>query len=112
MKTVTGTRTVVVVGKRPRRSAAELLGDVPPGGEAVVLVLGLTPTPQQRRLTELALAMAAERRFILTAELAPAPSWLRDRLRAGDDIRVVARPIETRRWGIASDRPLSARDER
>lgn len=100
MSTVTETRTVVVVGRRPRRSAADALGDVRPGEEAAVFLLGLEPTAAQRRLTEDALAMAAERRFLLTAELIPAPPWLEERIRDGDDIRALTRRQEARRWGI------------
>jgi hypothetical protein len=100
MKTVERTRTVVVVGKRPRSSAAEILGDLVPGDEAAVFVLGLDPTPGQRRLTEEALAMADERRIALTAELIPAPSWLVERLRHGDVVRVAAGRREARRWRI------------
>ena len=65
MRAVTDTRTFVVVGARPRSSAIDALGDVPIGGEAVVVVLGLHPTPDQQRLTEEALTLAAERRFTL-----------------------------------------------
>jgi hypothetical protein len=100
MSTVTETRTVVVVGRRPRRSAADVLGDVRPGEEAAVFLLGLDPTPAQRRLTEDAIAMAADRRFLLTAELIPGASWLDERLRDGDDIRALTRRREARRWGI------------
>ncbi len=99
MKSV-ATRTVVVVGKRPRISATELLGDVQSGEEAAVLVLGLDPTPAQRRLTESALELAAQRRIVLTAELIPTAGWLRERLRDTDTLRVVAGSREARRWRL------------
>lgn len=92
------TRTVVIVGARPGATATELFGDVRPGDEALLVVLGLKPTPQQRRLTEEALTMAAERRFVLTAELVPNRFRLPERLREGDELRVFARPRERRRW--------------
>jgi hypothetical protein len=110
MRTVTRTRTVVVVGARPRASAADVLGDVRPGEEAVVFVLGLDLTPGQRRLADAAIALAGERRFALTAELIPAPSWLEERLRTGDEVRVVARPREARSWRIAAGPVLRAAD--
>jgi hypothetical protein len=100
MSTVTETRTVVVVGRRPRRSATDVFGDVRPGEEAAVFVLGLDPTAAQRRLTEDALAMAAARRFLLTAELIPAWSWLKERLRDDDEVRSLVSGREARRWRI------------
>ena len=100
MSVVAETRTVVVVGIRPRQSAAEILGDLRPGDEAAIFVLGLDPSPRQRRLTDEALALAVERRFVLTAELIPAPSWLRDRLQQGDQVRVIAGRREARRWRV------------
>ena len=100
MSTVAMTRTVVVVGSRPRARAAEILGDVRPGEETAVYVLGLDPTPAQRRLTGEALAIAAERRFVLTAELVGDPTGLRERLREGDEVRVFARARESRRWRV------------
>jgi hypothetical protein len=106
MSTVTQTRTVVVVGRRPRNSAAEALGDIRPGGEAAVFILGLVPSPAQRRLTEDALAMANDRRFHLTAELIPAWPWLQERLRDDDEIRILTRGREARRWRL--DQSLSA----
>jgi hypothetical protein len=110
MKTVTRSRTVVVVGSRPRASVQDVLGDLRPGEEAVVFVLGLDPTPGQRRLAHAAIELAGERRFVLTAELIPAPSWLEERLRIGDEVRVLARRHEARRWRIASGPVLSAAD--
>jgi hypothetical protein len=110
MRTVTRTRRVVVVGSRPRASALEIVGDVNAGDEAAVFVLGLDPTPSQRRLVDEALAMAAERRFELAAELIPAPSWLRRRLRDGDDVRVVARKREARRWKVLPGPAVSSPD--
>jgi hypothetical protein len=108
MSTVTMARTVVVVGMRPRSSAAEALADVRPGEESAVLVLGLQPTPAQQRLMAEALSLAAERRFALSAELISAPAALRDRLLDGDEVRVLARPREARRWGITRSPTLSA----
>lgn len=99
MRTVTTTRTVVIVGRGPR-ATTDVLGDVRPGEEAAVFILGLDPTPAQRRLAETALAMAAEHRFVLTAELVPTPSLLEERLRDGDRIQILARRRETRRWRI------------
>ncbi len=108
---MTTTRIVVVVGTRPRGTALELLGDVALGAEAAVYVLGLEPTPSQRRLVDDALAMAADRRFVLTAELIPAPSELEERLQEGDLVRVVARRREARRWGVEAGE-VSAPTER
>jgi len=100
MKTVSDMRTFVVVGAHPRASAIEALTDVPSGGEAVVFVLGLHPTPGQRRLTEEALALAAERRFTLTAELVSGRSQLHERLREATIVRVLAGRGERRRWDL------------
>jgi hypothetical protein len=111
MSTVTETRIVVVVGRRPRHAAAEVVADVRAGDEAVVLVLGLEPSTRQRRLVEDALALAAERGFVLTAELVPTPSRLSERLRSGDDVRVVARSAEKRRWRL-DPAGVTARDVR
>jgi hypothetical protein len=110
MSTVTRTRTVVVVGTRPRQSPIDVLGDVSSGEAATVFVLGLDPTPRQRRFADEALAMADERGIVLTAELVPAPSWLTDRLRGGDVVRIVARPGEARRWRLEPGPVLSPRD--
>jgi hypothetical protein len=110
MSTVTDSRTVVVVGTRPRVAPAEVLGDVPPGEAATVFVLGLDPTPGQRRFADAALAMAEERGIVLTAELIPAPSSLAERLRGGDVVRIVARPGEVRRWRLEPGPVLSSRD--
>ena len=100
MRTVSDTRTFVVVGARPHSSAVDVLGDVPAGGEAVVLVLGLHPTPRQQRLTADALELAAERRFTLTAELISGDSQLRERLPEATIVRVVAGNGERRRWDL------------
>ena len=108
MSTVTRTRTVVVVGTRPRMTPAEALGDVQPGETAAVFVLGLDPSAGQRRFTDDALAMASGRRIELTAELIPAPTWLAERLQNGDEVRVVARPREARRWRIRPGSVVSA----
>jgi hypothetical protein len=110
MRIVSSTRVVVVVGRRPRRSAAEALADVRPGQEAAVYILGLDPTAAQRRLASEAVSLAAERRVALTAELIPRASWLGDRLRSDDDVRVLARDRESRRWGIARERAVSRGD--
>jgi hypothetical protein len=108
MSTVTETRTVVVVGRRPRRSAIDVLGDVLPGEG--VFVLGLDPTAAQRRLTEDALAMAAERRCHFTTELMPGAPWLEERLRDGDDIRALTRDGEARRFGSSRSSTLPTHD--
>lgn len=103
------TRTVVIAGARPNVTAAEAFGEVPAGDEALLLLLGLDPSPGQRRLTDDAIALAEERMFLLTAELVPAPSWLREHLREGDAVRVIAGRRERRRWRLetepASDLP-------
>ena len=98
---MTDTRTFVVVGARPPSSAIDALGDVPIGGEAVLGALGLHPTPDQQRLTEEALSLAAERRFTLTAEMIPTQERLQDRLREATVVRVVAARGERRRWNLA-----------
>jgi hypothetical protein len=100
MRTVSDTRTFVVVGVRPRSSAIDVLGDVPAGGEAVVFVLGLHPTRAQQRLTEDALQLAAERRFTLTAELVSGPSQLHERSPEATTVRIVAGRGERRRWHL------------
>jgi hypothetical protein len=110
MSTVTRTRTVVVVGTRPRATAADVLGDVRAGDAAAVLVLGIEPSPAQRRFTAEALALASDRRFALDAELVAYPSWLAERLRFGDEVRVVARTGEARRWKLEPGPVLSPRD--
>lgn len=106
MRSVTDTRTLVVVGARPRSSAIDALGDIPIGGEAVVVVLGLHPTPDQQRLTEEALTLAAERRFTLTAEMIPSQAQLQDRLREATVVRIAAARGERRRWNLAD--PITA----
>jgi len=108
MRTVTTTRTVVVVGARPRATADRVFRDVGPGQEAALFVLGLDPTPAQQRLTEEALALAAERRFVLTAELISTPTSLRRRLEQRDEIRVAAGRREARRWKIGTGPAFSA----
>jgi hypothetical protein len=109
MSTVTSTRTVVIVGTRPRVAPAEVLGDLRPGETAAVFVLGLDPSADQRRFTDDAFAIATERQLVLTAELVPATSWLEERLREGDDVRIAARPREARRWRIEPSTYLTAR---
>jgi hypothetical protein len=100
MKTVAETTTFVIVGKHPRSNAADLLGDVPAGGEALVLVMGLHPTVDQQRLTEEAHTLAAERRFVLTAEMIARPPQLHERMLGATIIRVAADRGERRRWQL------------
>ena len=104
---MTDTTTFVVVGAHPRSSAVDVLGNVPAGGDAVVLVLGPRPTRDQQSLTEDALTLAAERRFTLTAELIAARSQLRERLREATNVRILAGRGERRRWnlGRGDDQP-------
>jgi hypothetical protein len=78
----------------------DVLGDLRQGETAAVFVLGLDPSAEQRRFTDDAFAIATERQFVLTAELIPGSSWLGERLREGDDVRIAARPREARRWRI------------
>jgi hypothetical protein len=101
MRTVAGTQTLVVLGARPRRSALDALGDVPFGGEAVLVVLGLHPTVDQQRLTEEALTLAAERRFTLTAEMVGSREQLDDRVRDASVVQIIASRGERRRWNLA-----------
>lgn len=108
MRTVAHTRTLVVVGARPRRSALDTLGDVPSGGDAVLVVLGLHPTFDQQRLTEDALTLAAERRFTLTAEMIGSREQLHDRLREASVVRIAASRGERRRWNLADASPIRA----
>ena len=110
MKTVAETRTLVVVGARPGANAIDLLGDVPFGGEAVLLVLGLQPTPEQQRLTEDALELAAKRRFKLTPEMISGPSQLHERSPEASIVRIVAGRGERRRWQL--QRSFTAPDAR
>ncbi len=108
MRTVAGTRTLVVVGARPRRSALDALGDVPAGGEAVLVVLGLHPTADQQRLTEDALTLAADRRFTLTAEMVGSREPLHDRVGEASVVRIAASRGERRRWDLADTSPIRA----
>jgi hypothetical protein len=103
MKTVTDTRTFVVVGARPRSNAIDALGDLRTGGEAVLYVLGLHPSAGQQRLTREALELAAERRFTLTAELVAGRSQLHERLRDATTVRILAGRGERRRWTLGRD---------
>lgn len=112
MRTVSRTRTLVVVGTRPRRSAIDTLGDVPTGGEAVLVALGLNPTPDQQRLTEDALTLAAERRFTLTAEMISSQAQLRDRLHEATVVRIAAGRGERRRWNLATADAITAHGAR
>ena len=90
MRTVTDTRTFVVVGARPRSSAIDALGRRAGRRRGGALVLGLHPTAGQQRLTEDALELAAERRFTLTAELIAGRAQLHDRLREATMVRILA----------------------
>jgi hypothetical protein len=112
MRTVAATRTFVVVGARPRGSALGALGDVPFGGEAVLVVLGLHPTTDQQRLTEEALTLAAERRFTLTAEMVGSREQLHDRVREASVVRIDASRGERRRWNLVDASPIRAPDAR
>jgi hypothetical protein len=101
MNTVaTNTSTCVVLGTRTRASAIDLLRDVPPGGHADLLVLGLYPTESQRRVTEEALALAAERRFVLTAALVTRPEELVEVTQRATTLRIVVDRRERRIWGL------------
>ncbi len=100
MRTVSDTKRVVVVGAHPRSSAIEALADVPSGGEAVICVLGLHPTPAQQSLTEEALTLAAKRRFTLTAELIAGRSQLHERLRGATIVRTLVGRGERRHWNL------------
>ena len=111
MRTVTDTRTFVVLGARPASRAAELFANVASGGEAILLSLGLRPTPAQQLLTEEALSLAAERRFVLTAETVAGPAMLADRLRDAVTVSIVATRWERRRWHLGRD-AVSAPDAR
>jgi hypothetical protein len=101
MKTVTDTRTFVVVGTRPTTHAAELFADVESGGEAILLSLGLRPTKAQQQVAEEALSLAAERRFVLTAETVADPATLGSRLRDAVSVLIAATRGERRRWNLA-----------
>jgi len=100
MRTVADTRTFVVVGKHPASNAADLFADVGAGGQAFLLALGLRPTPAQQHVTGEALALAADRRFVLTAETVADPTTLRERLREAGTVQVAATRSERRRWNL------------
>jgi hypothetical protein len=100
MKTVSDTQTFVVVGTRPTSRAAELFADVASGGEAILLSLGLRPTTAQQQVAEEALALAAERRFVLTAETIADPATLGSRLRDAVNVLIAATRGERRRWRL------------
>jgi len=100
MKTVDA-RTVVVLGRRPGSSAAELLADVAYGDEALLVALGRRPTPAQQVIVADALALAADRRFVLTAESVANEAALRERLSDPSAVRVFASRSERRRWNLA-----------
>lgn len=101
MKTVTDIRTFVVVGTHPASRAADLFADVASGGEAILLSLGLRPTRAQQMLAEEALSLAAERRFVLTAETVADAATLRSRLRDAVNVLIAATRGERRRWNLA-----------
>ncbi len=103
MKIVTGTRTFVVVGERPTSTAAELFADVGSGGEAFLFALGLRPTPAQQLVTEEALSLAAERRFVLTAETVADVATLESRLRDAGTVSIAATRAERRRWHLGRE---------
>jgi hypothetical protein len=103
MSAVTDTRTFVVIGKRPMYGASELFADLGTGGEAILIALGLRPTPAQQLVVEEALALAAERRFVLTAETVAEVAALSDRLRTAPTVRVAATRGERRRWHLGTD---------
>ena len=103
MKTVTDIRTFVVVGVRPTSRAAELFADVASGGEAILLSLGLRPTRAQQFLTEEALTLAADRRFVLTAETIADSPTLANRLRNAMTVSISATRRERRRWHLGRD---------
>ena len=100
MRAVTDARTYVVVGTRPTSRAAELFGGVASGGEAILLSLGVRPTRAQQQVTEDALSLAAERRFVLTAETVPDPTALGSLLRDAGTVLVAATRGERRRWDL------------
>jgi hypothetical protein len=100
MRTVTDTRTFVVVGTRPTSQAAELFAGVESGDEAILLSLGIRPTPAQQQVAEEALSLAAERRFLLTAETVADPATLRSRSRDAVNVLIAASRGERRRWNL------------
>ncbi|HET8526694.1 MAG TPA: hypothetical protein VFM81_08665 [Actinomycetota bacterium] len=97
---MTDTRTFIVVGRHPNSTAAGLFADVRSGGEAFLFTLGLQPTPAQQLVTEEALSLAANRRFVLTAETVSDPATLRDRLREAGMVLIAATRGERRRWHL------------
>jgi len=100
MRTVNEIRTFVVVGVRPTSRATELFADVASGGEAILLSLGLRPTRAQQLLIEEALSLAADRRFVLTAETIADPAKLAKRLRDAMAVSIAATRRERRRWHL------------
>jgi hypothetical protein len=110
MQTVTRTRLVIVVGRHPGTQAERLLRDITAGAEVAVLVLGLMPTPAQQRLTEDALALAADRRLFLTAELVPNAATLSRLLGENDRVVVAAGRWKRRLLRAAGSRAVSAVD--
>ena len=103
MRTVADTRTFVVVGRRPAVRAAELFAGVSAGEEAILIALGLRPTPAQQRVVEDALSLAAERRFVLTAETVADAATLRVRVRDAVTVRISATWAERRRWSLCKE---------
>ena len=100
MRTVADTRTFVVLGARPASGAAQLLANVASDGEAILLSLGLRPTPAQQLFTEEALSIAAERRFVLRAETVADPATLGNLREGAASLLVEATRGERRRWRL------------
>jgi hypothetical protein len=103
MNTMTDTRTFVVVGRRPVSRVAELFAGMGAGGEASLIALGLRPSPAQQLVVEEALSLAAERRFVLTAETVADAATLRVRVGDAATVRIVATRGERRRWHLRED---------
>jgi hypothetical protein len=104
--------TCVVLGVRARARAVDLLGDVPPRAEAELIVLGVYPTEAQRRVIEEALALADERRFVLTARMVTRPDELVEPTRAATTLRLVVGRRERRLWELVETASaLSTRDD-
>ncbi len=91
-------RVVAIVGSHPRVTAGALLEGVGPGADALLLILGPAPSPQQLRVAEDALLLADRLRIALEAELVPGPTRLREVVRGEDLVRIDAGRRERRRW--------------
>jgi hypothetical protein len=94
------TRIVLIVGARPTETAGGLLRDASPEDDALVLVLGRSPSALQLRLVADALDLADGIHLPITAELVSSPTELRERLRSDDRIRVAAARRDRRRWRL------------